>query len=68
MADVNVEIRENGPLRVTGPISITDKDGNAYSIPEGQWVSFCRCGLSENKPFCDSAQRSGGFEADSAAR
>ena len=67
MADVNVEIRENGPLRVTGPISITDKDGNAYSIPEGQWVSFCRCGLSENKPFCDSAPRSGGFEADSAA-
>ena len=68
MADVNVEIRENGPLRVTGPISITDKDGNAYSIPEGQWVSFCRCGLSENKPFCDSAHRSVGFEADSAAR
>ena len=68
MADVNVEIRENGPLRVTGPISITDKDGNAYSIPEGQWVSFCRCGLSENKPYCDSAHRSGKFEADSAAR
>ena len=68
MADVNVEIRENGPLRVTGPISITDKDGNAYSIPEGQWVSFCRCGLSENKPYCDSAHRTGGFAADSAAR
>jgi|TARA_B110000116_G_C16685156_1_gene512590 CDGSH-type Zn-finger protein len=68
MADVNVEVRENGPLRVTGPISITDKDGNAYSIPEGQWVALCRCGLSENKPFCDAAHRSGGFEADSVAR
>ena len=68
MADINIEIRENGPLRVTGPITIKDKDGNDYSIPEGQWVSFCRCGLSENKPFCDVSHRDGGFEAESTAR
>tara|TARA_B110001454_G_scaffold47364_1_gene46673 strand:+ start:282 stop:569 length:288 start_codon:yes stop_codon:yes gene_type:complete len=67
MADVNIEIRENGPLRVTGPITITDKDGKGYSIPEGQWVSLCRCGLSEKKPFCDSAHRDGGFQAVSGA-
>ena len=35
MADVNIEIRENGPLRVTGPVTITDKDGKEYSTPEG---------------------------------
>ncbi|MCH8987900.1 MAG: CDGSH iron-sulfur domain-containing protein [Chloroflexi bacterium] len=67
MADVNIEIRENGPLRVTGPFTITDKDGKEYSIPEGQWVSFCRCGQSEKKPFCDSSHRDCGFEAESAA-
>ena len=67
MADFNIEIRENGPLRVTGPITITDKDGNNYSIPEGQWVSMCRCGQSQNKPFCDSAHRDTGFEAESKA-
>ena len=67
MADFNIEIRENGPLRVTGPITITDKDGNNYSIPEGQWVSMCRCGQSQNKPFCDSAHRDAGFEAESKA-
>ena len=67
MADVNIEIRENCPLRVTGPITITDKDGKEYNVPEGQWVSFCRCGKSEKKPFCDSAHRDAGFEAESTA-
>ncbi len=67
MADINIEIRENGPMRVTGPFTITDKDGNNYSIPEGQWVSMCRCGQSQNKPFCDSRHRETGFEAESKA-
>ena len=68
MADVTIEIRENGPLRVTGPIDIKDKDGKTYGIPEGQWVSLCRCGLSQNKPFCDSAHRDGGFQGESVAK
>jgi len=68
MADVKIEVRENGPLRFTGPITITDKDGKAYSVPDGEIVSFCRCGLSQNKPFCDGAHRDGGFQGDSVAR
>ncbi len=67
MADNNIEVRENGPLRFTGPITITDKDGKSYSVPDGEWVSFCRCGLSQNKPFCDTAHRDAGFEAESSA-
>ena len=67
MADVNIEIRENGPLRVTGPVTITDKAGKEYSTPEGQWVSLCRWGLSEKKPSWDSAHRVGGFKAESGA-
>jgi len=67
MADNNIEVRENGPLRFTGPITITDKDGQNYSIPEGEWVSLCRCGKSEKKPFCDAAHRDAGFEAESSA-
>ncbi|MQF87710.1 MAG: CDGSH iron-sulfur domain-containing protein [SAR202 cluster bacterium] len=68
MAGVNIEIRENAGLRVTGPIAITDKDGKNYEIPEGEWVTFCRCGKSENKPFCDSAHRDVSFEAESVAK
>ena len=68
MVDVNIEVRENVPLRFTGPITNTDKDGKAYNVPDREWVSFCRCGLSQNKPFCDAAHRDGGFEADSIAK
>lgn len=67
MADVKIEIRANGPYRVTGPIDLVDMQGNPYSIPEGQWVSLCRCGQSANKPFCDGAHRDGGFQGPSEA-
>ena len=36
-------------------------------LPEGEWVTICRCGQSENKPFCDGAHRGAGFEAASKA-
>jgi CDGSH-type Zn-finger protein len=68
MAEVRIEIRANGPNLITGPIEIVDQDGNAYAVPEGQLVAFCRCGQSANKPFCDGTHRTCGFEADSKAR
>ena len=68
MADVRIEVRANGPNRIAGPIDIVDQDGNAYNIPEGQWVSFCRCGQSSNKPFCDGTHMRVGFDAESKAR
>ncbi|MDE0720403.1 MAG: CDGSH iron-sulfur domain-containing protein [Dehalococcoidia bacterium] len=67
MAGVNIEVRENGSLRFVGPITITDKDGKNYTVPEGKIVSFCRCGHSTNKPFCTGEHRAEGFEADSSA-
>ena len=68
MAEVRIEVRTNGPNRVYGPIDVVDQDGNAYTVPDGQWVSFCRCGESSNKPFCDATHQSCGFEAESKAR
>ncbi|MCY4415321.1 MAG: CDGSH iron-sulfur domain-containing protein [Chloroflexi bacterium] len=68
MADVKVEVRANGPLRVTGEIEIVDQSGNNYTIPEGQWATLCRCGQSSNKPFCDGTHRDAGFEAPSEAK
>ena len=68
MANVRIEVRANGPNRITGPIEIVDQDGNAYAIPEGKWVAFCRCGESSNKPFCDGTHLTCGFESESKAR
>ena len=67
MADTKIEIRENGPLRVMGPLEIVDSEGKNYTLPEGQFVSMCRCGNSNNKPFCDGGHRDAGFTAESRA-
>jgi len=42
----------SGPLCVKGRISIESADGKQYELRNR--VTLCRCGRSDNKPFCDS--------------
>jgi CDGSH-type Zn-finger protein len=68
MADVTIKIRPNGPYLVTGPIELTDPDGNVVPIPDGKTtVALCRCGASTTKPFCDGTHSKIGFDAAKAA-
>lgn len=41
----------NGPIWVRGGISVESADGSVYEIRNR--VALCRCGKSQNKPFCD---------------
>ena len=52
----------NGPLWVRGGIPVTAADGFEFEVRNR--VTLCRCGASQNKPFCDGAHKSVGFEAD----
>ena len=45
--------RTKGPLWVKGGILIEDSDGEAYEVRNR--VTLCRCGESENMPFCDAS-------------
>jgi CDGSH-type Zn-finger protein len=63
MSDVTIKIRPSGPYLVTGPISITDADGNPVSTGGKETVALCRCGGSVNKPFCDGTHSKIGFDA-----
>jgi CDGSH-type Zn-finger protein len=60
---VVIKVRNNGPYKVTGPVTIIDADGNEYELPEGDGVVLCRCGASTTKPFCDKTHSTIGFEA-----
>jgi CDGSH-type Zn-finger protein len=42
-----------GPIAVRGRIPVESSDGTVYEIRNR--VTLCRCGRSENKPFCDSS-------------
>ena len=67
MSDVTIQVRENGPLKVTGPIVITDAKGVPFELPPGASLVLCRCGHSTNQPFCDASHRAAGFESEDTA-
>lgn len=61
---VVIRTRENGPLVVSGPFKLTDHLGNEWVIPAGKAnVALCRCGQSQNRPFCDGSHRGCNFAA-----
>lgn len=48
----DVERGVSGPLFVKGGIEVIGADGTPYEIRNR--VALCRCGHSQNKPFCDA--------------
>lgn len=52
-------VRTNGPLTVRGELELS-----ASSLPARQEtrMTLCRCGGSQNKPFCDNSHLHNGFE------
>ena len=57
--DTTIEARPNGPLYLRGHVRIMGPGG--HLIREDTRVALCRCGQSENKPFCDGSHRRVGF-------
>jgi CDGSH-type Zn-finger protein len=67
MGEVVIQVRKNGSLKVTGAVTVVDADGREFALPEGTAIALCRCGHSQNKPFCDTSHRRVGFMADDSA-
>ena len=59
-----ITIRDNGPLLIHGPITVSDAAGNQFTLPADKpAVALCRCGQSQIKPFCDGSHKACGFTA-----
>jgi CDGSH-type Zn-finger protein len=66
---VEILVLNNGPLRVTGDdIVIKDVAGNTFGLAGRTVISLCRCGHSDNKPFCDGSHNRVGFQSTVEAR
>lgn len=63
-----ITINNNGSIRVEGEFEIVDMEGKAFGLSGRDRIGLCRCGHSENKPFCDGTHRKVGFESLCPAR
>jgi CDGSH-type Zn-finger protein len=54
----------DGPYAVSGSVPVTSPSGESYEVRAR--CALCRCGGSDNKPFCSGAHWNNGFKADGA--
>ncbi len=54
-----VNVAYNGPLFVRGRLAIEDAPADAPGLAFR--AALCRCGKSQNKPFCDNSHEKEGF-------
>ncbi len=59
---LTVSRAKDGPLLLSGNFEITN--GAGRTTWRGTKAALCRCGQSQNKPFCDGAHKAAGFQAD----
>jgi CDGSH-type Zn-finger protein/uncharacterized Fe-S cluster protein YjdI len=55
---------ENGPLQVEGALEVCSASGRTIARGTETWL--CRCGHSQDKPFCDGSHKAAGFTAPGA--
>jgi CDGSH-type Zn-finger protein len=61
MSATKILVNSNGSIKLEGDFEIVDPQGKAYGLQGRTVVSLCRCGHSNNKPFCDGSHK-GSFE------
>lgn len=54
-----IAVMPNGPLKVEG---VRVVDGKGQLIKDTGSYYLCRCGQSQNKPFCDSSHKAACFD------
>ena len=59
---LNIDPTPNGPLHVSGALELVSGTGKTINRVTDAWL--CRCGHSQNKPYCDGSHVKAGFRTD----
>lgn len=59
---LSISPQPNGPLKVEGNLEICA--GTGHTINRVEQAYLCRCGASQNKPYCDGSHNKIGFSTD----
>jgi CDGSH-type Zn-finger protein len=54
-AALHIRLRHNGPLVLQGSVRLELEDGTL--VREAASMALCRCGASQEAPFCDGSHR-----------
>ncbi len=77
--DARIKVTKDGPYIVTGKVPlikeivVRDKDGTPEewrtigSFPEQETFALCRCGRTQNAPYCDGTHGKKGFDGTETA-
>ncbi|MEL7210586.1 MAG: (4Fe-4S)-binding protein [Actinomycetota bacterium] len=57
--EVAIDAQPDGPLYVRGPVTVTDHEDRPLTAEPR--LALCRCGASENKPYCDNSHKHVGW-------
>lgn len=52
-----VTVNNDGSIRLEGDFEIYDPQGQKFGLAGRTVISLCRCGASQNKPFCDGSHK-----------
>ena len=58
--EISIKVNKGGPYLIKGKVKITDKDWTE-TVKEGA-IALCRCGESQNKPYCDGNHKNKEFD------
>ena len=68
LPSTKITVLNSGPIRLEGDFEIVDQDGKPYGLGGRTVVSLCRCGHTQNSPFCDGSHKRQNFTSVIAAR
>jgi len=68
MPATKITVLNDGSIRIEGDFEIVDPQGQPFGLAGRTRISLCRCGGSQNKPFCDGSHAKIGFQDKVVAR
>jgi CDGSH-type Zn-finger protein len=68
MSETKITVSNDGSIRIEGDFTIYDQQGGQFGLGGRSVIGLCRCGQSQNKPFCDGSHARTGFQDKVVAR
>ena len=68
MAKTEIKCVPHGPLIIRGDVELKDASDNSFGLGGRSQIALCRCGASEDKPFCDGSHRRIAFDSTVTCR